>query len=277
MKKNHFNNHCRIVIIVLTFMLTSVHCSAQSFGQAFLNGFVQGLNNMTQQQNRVQNRQQVNNQNGFSLSNTSATDVIKTISVDDGTATFKGFITNDYAAGHISYNDCGCFIHGKFDSNPLRRGEISEHGLCLCYFDEDGSWYYGYFKHGKMHGEGSFYDGKQYFDRVYNNSQLVSEQAVTVPKYNKADYDAQARASAEAQLEYLRQQELNTTTTTTTSKSNSRRTNSSTACGVCYGSGKCRTCSGKGYYFDLNTGRHACPSCHNHNGICSSCNGTGRH
>lgn len=48
-------------------------------------------------------------------------------------------------------------------------------------------------------------------------------------------------------------------------------------CGLCAGSGDCKTCNGKGYYyssFGLSK-TIACPNCHNHNGKCSSCGGTG--
>lgn len=50
-------------------------------------------------------------------------------------------------------------------------------------------------------------------------------------------------------------------------------------CGVCLGTGKCNTCNGRGYYdvIGLGSGRHLCPNCaSNHNGVCASCNGTGK-
>lgn len=49
-------------------------------------------------------------------------------------------------------------------------------------------------------------------------------------------------------------------------------------CQFCYGLGDCRTCSGKGYYFNpLNLSqRLLCPNCKNHNGRCVHCNGTGK-
>lgn len=49
-------------------------------------------------------------------------------------------------------------------------------------------------------------------------------------------------------------------------------------CRLCYGSGDCRTCEGRGYYynsFNL-TERLPCPNCYQHNGKCSSCGGTGK-
>ncbi len=46
-------------------------------------------------------------------------------------------------------------------------------------------------------------------------------------------------------------------------------------CSVCSSSGKCRTCNGKGTYWDsYNGNRKICPNCRN--GKCSSCNGRGQ-
>lgn len=61
------------------------------------------------------------------------------------------------------------------------------------------------------------------------------------------------------------------------STSYSSSSSSGKMCGLCAGSGQCKTCSGKGYYyssFDLSK-TITCPNCKNHNGRCSSCNGTG--
>ena len=50
---------------------------------------------------------------------------------------------------------------------------------------------------------------------------------------------------------------------------------SSRSCGVCYGLGKCRTCNGKGSYFDeLNGNTKKCPNCTD--GRCTSCGGSGK-
>lgn len=47
-------------------------------------------------------------------------------------------------------------------------------------------------------------------------------------------------------------------------------------CTRCYGSGKCRTCNGKGRYTNYLTGNKLdCPNC-NKTGICSGCNGIGK-
>lgn len=72
-----------------------------------------------------------------------------------------------------------------------------------------------------------------------------------------------------------------------TSSSNSSR--SSTAgyssssnekmCRRCVGTGKCKTCEGRGYYYNpLDLSKTVlCPNCQrNHNGICASCGGTGK-
>ena len=48
-------------------------------------------------------------------------------------------------------------------------------------------------------------------------------------------------------------------------------------CGLCAGTGHCKSCDGRGYYynsFDLSK-MVTCPNCHNHDGKCSSCNGFG--
>lgn len=49
-------------------------------------------------------------------------------------------------------------------------------------------------------------------------------------------------------------------------------------CGVCYGTGKCRTCGGRGTVTNLGigSGTHPCPNCPNHSGRCQWCNGTGK-
>lgn len=49
-------------------------------------------------------------------------------------------------------------------------------------------------------------------------------------------------------------------------------------CRMCYGTGNCRTCDGRGYYYNpLNLSKTVtCPNCPNHNGKCSSCGGSGK-
>lgn len=78
--------------------------------------------------------------------------------------------------------------------------------------------------------------------------------------------------------------------TSSLSESSSRRSDPSNAtgssmgssgkqCRLCLGSGKCKTCNGKGWYYDTAFGLdrdYVCPNCHNHDGKCSSCGGTGR-
>lgn len=48
-------------------------------------------------------------------------------------------------------------------------------------------------------------------------------------------------------------------------------------CQRCWGSGKCQTCNGRGYYTALGvgSGTHDCPNC-NKTGRCSSCGGSGK-
>ena len=55
------------------------------------------------------------------------------------------------------------------------------------------------------------------------------------------------------------------------------RYSSGEVCVSCLGSGKCKTCNGRGYYYNsLNISRTVlCPNCdHDHNGVCSHCHGT---
>lgn len=50
-----------------------------------------------------------------------------------------------------------------------------------------------------------------------------------------------------------------------------------TSCDFCYGSGKCQTCNGDGWVVVMGIGEnHYCVNCHNHDGRCTHCNGTGR-
>ena len=69
-----------------------------------------------------------------------------------------------------------------------------------------------------------------------------------------------------------------TSSSSSSSSSTSSRSSYSPDCRLCYGLGSCRTCEGKGYYynsFDLSK-TVLCPNCPNHNGKCSSCGGTGK-
>lgn len=47
-------------------------------------------------------------------------------------------------------------------------------------------------------------------------------------------------------------------------------------CKTCYGSGKCHTCGGDGFYQNPYTGeQQSCPNCRTRNGLCWACGGTG--
>ena len=65
---------------------------------------------------------------------------------------------------------------------------------------------------------------------------------------------------------------------TSSPSSNSTATSSGKNCTFCAGLGDCKTCGGRGYYYNpLDMSKTVlCPNCKNHNGICSHCNGTGR-
>lgn len=47
------------------------------------------------------------------------------------------------------------------------------------------------------------------------------------------------------------------------------------SCYMCYGTGVCRTCNGKGYFYsEFGTGTIECPNCTD--GSCRTCGGTGK-
>lgn len=48
-------------------------------------------------------------------------------------------------------------------------------------------------------------------------------------------------------------------------------------CRVCAGTGRCKTCSGQGWYYNplLTNAKLLCPNCHNHDGKCTFCGGKG--
>ena len=62
-----------------------------------------------------------------------------------------------------------------------------------------------------------------------------------------------------------------------TSPSTGTTTSKGKMCRLCAGTGTCKTCSGRGYYYNpLDLSKTVlCPNCHNHDGKCSSCGGTG--
>lgn len=49
-------------------------------------------------------------------------------------------------------------------------------------------------------------------------------------------------------------------------------------CPICKGTKKCRTCGGRGYLYSHASGKYDrnCTDCHNHDGKCTYCNGTGK-
>lgn len=73
-----------------------------------------------------------------------------------------------------------------------------------------------------------------------------------------------------------------TSSSSSSSRSSNYSSNSNNSsgrmCQLCAGTGRCKTCEGKGYYYNpLNLSQTVlCPNCHNHNGKCSSCGGTGK-
>ena len=78
-----------------------------------------------------------------------------------------------------------------------------------------------------------------------------------------------------------KQNETESSQSSTSSKSNSSSsttTSNGNMCRKCAGTGDCKTCEGKGFFyntFDISK-KVLCPNCHEHNGKCTSCNGTGK-
>jgi tetratricopeptide (TPR) repeat protein len=73
----------------------------------------------------------------------------------------------------------------------------------------------------------------------------------------------------------------NTSTLSSSKSSNSSnqsRSSNTPDCRVCNGLGDCRTCWGKGWIYNSfgMRGTVPCPNCHNHDGRCTSCGGTGK-
>ena len=61
------------------------------------------------------------------------------------------------------------------------------------------------------------------------------------------------------------------------SSSSGSSSSSGRSCRVCYGTGKCRTCNGKHWYYESSFGtgkKLICPNCSD--GRCTSCGGSGR-
>ncbi len=224
--------------------------------------------------------------NSFSLKNTYAKNVLgndftlentgvvgdgsfgKVVHYKDG-GWFQGAFSNGRrSAGSLHYPN-GDVCHGHFDSNG------DKNGLCL-YIWSDGEWLYANFLHGVKHGEGSTYVNGAYYDFVYNQGKRVSFNRVTNPKYNKSSFDESLDKLKIARAEAAMQE-----STSSESSSNSRKKSSyksphgHKACRVCFGTGKCNTCSGKGHYYTMGGQVIRCTSCA-HTGKCSSCNGTGK-
>ena len=71
------------------------------------------------------------------------------------------------------------------------------------------------------------------------------------------------------------------TSNSSTEKQQSKRWHVETVwvdCFSCHGSGKCRTCDGKGWYWGGLSGldKLLCPNCTNHDGVCIHCGGKGK-
>lgn len=68
------------------------------------------------------------------------------------------------------------------------------------------------------------------------------------------------------------------TSNSSTEKQQSKRWHVETEwvdCFSCHGSGRCRTCDGKGWYWS-GLDKLQCPNCTNHDGVCIHCGGKGK-
>ena len=236
-----------------------------------LDGSRQSTNRLQSQQTNPyqQSRDAVKN-SGFSVENSYYTaPKTETVRNKDGSV-FHGRTLNGVPIDGVIEDADGIKIHCGFEN-----GRIS--GLCLTEYP-DGSWYVGMWKDGKMHGEGTYYNSnnRTYLEMKNDHGTIVSANATENPKYTKEAYLELQQKKAQILLDGLN--ELNDNSSST-KNSPSRRSSSSTSrmCGVCNGSGKCRTCNGRGYFtaIGIGSGQHLCASC-NHTGRCRSCNGTGK-
>ena len=259
---------------------------AQNFGQALLQGVARGLQNAAQMQQQ-QMRQQYQQQNANSVYQQSKN------ALNNSSFSLANTHAPSMTTGTVRYTNGSVFTGKLMDGKPLS-GVLEEsdgtkhhcsvsngaiNGWCFTEWT-DGSWYYGIWKDGVKHGEGSYYDGGgEYYDMIYNNGNIVTKTYVITPKHSKDEWLAVEQQKAQILIDALNEQ--NNYSAPSSSSSTSRSSSSSTsgrACGVCYGSGKCRTCNGNGTYIPaIGRSRQLCPSCTNHNGLCKSCNGTGRH
>ena len=120
----------KLYLLIISVIVAN-NIQAQSFGRALLEGLARGVENAAQiQRQQLQQLQQQNSNNAssvyqqsksalnnssFSLQNTYATNVNKTINFSDGRV-FKGIIHDDSYIGDLYYAD-GTHCKGTFDYN----------------------------------------------------------------------------------------------------------------------------------------------------------------
>ena len=152
------------------------------------------------------------NNSSFSLQNTYAKNVFEDINPGGGRS-FHGIRNDGGYYGTLTYADKR-WCRGSFDSNWEKQGQ------CEVVYP-DGSWYFGYFKNGVEHGEGSIYADGEYYDLVFDNGRIISATKVTKPKFDKEELDdARLRAVQES---IRQQQEFEVTTTSSSYSSSSSR------------------------------------------------------
>ena len=111
----------------------------------------------------------------------------------------------------------------------------------------------------------------------YQQFKQMTGQDITIEQYRMLKYSSNGDSNNYTGESDEKPKSLGSRSTTS-SNSSQRTVANPSSCSRCYGLGTCRTCEGRGYYFnpyDLSK-RVLCPNCKNHDGRCTSCNGTGK-
>lgn len=150
-------------------------------------------------------------------------------------------------------------------------------------------WFGGY----PSYPTGGYYIGPVYCPPV--NYQAMQQQVEMI--YRQAGQNMvenakamqQAKALMEAQAAYNIQHGITPVvvenSSSSSSSSSTKRSRSSVSsgssagknCRFCAGTGRCKTCTGRGWYYNplLTNTKTLCPNCYNHDGNCTHCGGKG--
>lgn len=196
----------------------------------------------------------------------SHTDFGQRINYSDGSY-FRGIVQNGKRkSGTVYFKDGRRESCYDYDENGYFNGFALQEWT-------DGSWYVGYWNHGKKNGEGTqatvINGSLKYYDEVWVNGTCTSSQLVNKPKLDKKVWTYTPTLPVNG---------------TNSSNGRSRSTNSSSReCPYCRGTGSVETNRSVGTY-GLNTSKRKCATCgkwimagtaHSHT-PCRHCNSTGR-